>query len=558
MDRIIKKFLLLFFLILNIANATYIDSVSQGDAGTSPWLFNLSTIFGAAPSSTNYIPSRLSDGTSYYKALTYAELISNPLAVTGSFFQATQPVSQVSQPLPTGAATSANQTTANSSLNSIDSKIPSPISGRVPVDGSGVTQPVSQVSQPLPTGAATESTLNSMNNKVPTLGGQSASTSTPIVVSDGLTVTGPPTLSVINTDLLTGTVSGWYDAKSFHSVSIQVIASAGISAGQLTFEQTNDTTNGPNGVPLLIYESGVANANPLSAATSVVVSTAKIFDAPIFSRYIRVRISTAIVGGSVQAVAHFSQLAHYNTRMNIQQTTAANLQATVTGTVTANLGAPTLFGDIASSTITTTTTVSAAQSPGTGSAVEFNVPVTAVSGTLPTLDISIEESDNTGTDWYRIYDFPRITATGIYRTPPIKTSGNRFRYIHTIGGTTPSFTRSLNRVVTARDGESIRQIYDRTIVLTTLNSTTPVLDTAGYKNVTTSLYVLSAGTQPRIRLQGSDDNLNWQDLGSVIVSINGSEVKATTIDIGARFVRAIVTTAGTVVTDPFVFIKAWN
>lgn len=45
--------------------------------------------------------------------------------------------------LPTGAATSAAQTTGNASLSSIDGKLPALVSSRVPVDGSGVTQPVS-------------------------------------------------------------------------------------------------------------------------------------------------------------------------------------------------------------------------------------------------------------------------------------------------------------------------------------------------------------------------------------------------------------------------------
>lgn len=53
------------------------------------------------------------------------------LAVTGTFFQATQPVSAASLPLPTGAATSGNQTTANSSLSSIDTKL----SGTLAVTG---------------------------------------------------------------------------------------------------------------------------------------------------------------------------------------------------------------------------------------------------------------------------------------------------------------------------------------------------------------------------------------------------------------------------------------
>lgn len=46
--------------------------------------------------------------------------------------------------LPTGAATAANQTTGNTSLSNIDGKLPALVTGRVPVDGSGVTQPVSQ------------------------------------------------------------------------------------------------------------------------------------------------------------------------------------------------------------------------------------------------------------------------------------------------------------------------------------------------------------------------------------------------------------------------------
>jgi hypothetical protein len=80
-------------------------------------------------------------------------------SVSVSNFPATQPISAASLPLPSGAATSANQTTANSSLSSIDSKTPALVSGRQPVDGSGVTQPISAASLPLPSGASTEATL---------------------------------------------------------------------------------------------------------------------------------------------------------------------------------------------------------------------------------------------------------------------------------------------------------------------------------------------------------------------------------------------------------------
>lgn len=63
----------------------------------------------------------------------------------------------LSSALPSGAATSTLQTTGNSSLSSIDGKIPANLtvsSTRLLVDGSGVTQPVSAASLPLPTGAS--------------------------------------------------------------------------------------------------------------------------------------------------------------------------------------------------------------------------------------------------------------------------------------------------------------------------------------------------------------------------------------------------------------------
>jgi len=89
----------------------------------------------------------------------------------------TQPISAASLPLPSGAATATNQSTANSSLSSIESKLPSSLTvsaTRLLVDGSGVTQPISAISLPLPSGAATaanqstaNSSLASVDSKLP-------------------------------------------------------------------------------------------------------------------------------------------------------------------------------------------------------------------------------------------------------------------------------------------------------------------------------------------------------------------------------------------------------
>lgn len=70
--------------------------------------------------------------------------ISGTVPVSGAFWQATQPVSASSWPLPTGAATSANQTTANTSLGSIDSKITTTANG-IKVDVQSTTAPKAPV-----------------------------------------------------------------------------------------------------------------------------------------------------------------------------------------------------------------------------------------------------------------------------------------------------------------------------------------------------------------------------------------------------------------------------
>lgn len=68
--------------------------------------------------------------------LTDAELRASPLAVSGTFWQATQPVSATALPLPTGAAT-------ETTLSGINAKLPALSGGRIPVElpagGGGLT-----------------------------------------------------------------------------------------------------------------------------------------------------------------------------------------------------------------------------------------------------------------------------------------------------------------------------------------------------------------------------------------------------------------------------------
>ena len=128
--------------------------------------------------------------------------------VSGTFFQATQPVSAASLPLPSGAATSALQTSGNSSLSSIDSKVPANLtvsSTRLLVDGSGVTQPVSASSLPLPTGAATAANQSTGNTSLAAIQSSVAGT----LLVDGSAHTQPVsgTVGISGTVPVSGTVT---------------------------------------------------------------------------------------------------------------------------------------------------------------------------------------------------------------------------------------------------------------------------------------------------------------------------------------------------------------
>lgn len=129
---------------------------------------------------------------------------------------------------------------------------------------------------------------------------------------------------------------------------------------------------------------------------------------------------------------------------------------TLAAVTSANLGIPTAIADVVSAALTTTTTT-AAFTPTFGISYVVQIPVAVVSGTSPTLDVGVEESPDGTANWMRVYDFPRITATGSYTSPPLPFTGNRVRYVQTVGGTTPSFTRAINRLQLSSPASMLRR-----------------------------------------------------------------------------------------------------
>lgn len=217
------------------------------------------------------------------------------------------------------------------------------------------------------------------------------------------------------------------------------------------------------------------------------------------------------------------------------------------GTVTScNLNFPQIVADVASAALTTTATT-AAVTPTFGTTYVINIPVTAVSGTNPTLDVGVDESDDSGTNWYRVYDFPRITATGMYRSPPLTLRGNRIRYVQTVGGTTPSFTRAINRLQRSDDAPLRIQFIDRSIVPNTLNSVTPTYYVEGCADFNFMVRCTAQTAPATLTVQFSHDGTNWHTTSNTLTTFVGiAHVKVQNEQ--WKFARLIATAAGTGIT----------
>lgn len=216
------------------------------------------------------------------------------------------------------------------------------------------------------------------------------------------------------------------------------------------------------------------------------------------------------------------------------------------------------IADVASAAITATAT-SSSVSNNQGNGFQVTFPVTAVTGTSPTLDIRIEESFDGGTNWVTLYEMQRITAVGSYNTPILRATGASIRYVRTITGTSPSFTMAISRnLLPFIPAEPQKRIIDRTVVTTTLNAVTPVLFQGAANNIQ---LVVNMGaittTAPAFQIEGSEDGVNWYPVGTPLTAVASSTVEVT-VNKSVTFVRARVSTAGVGSTLGYVSLKAWS
>lgn len=346
------------------------------------------------------------------------------------------------------------------------------------------------------------------------------------------------------------TILGWIDTTGMAEIALQV---SSVTTTVVTVQGTND----PTGAVVQSIQANSDNTSNQTPSNTIASAITGSVVNPVH-KWIRFQVTTTGTVFTVQgATARYGQSFKINaaqSSVGIQGTPTVNVATVTKG----NLGQPALITDVASAAQTVTVTAGPF-TPGFGSSYQISVPVTVVSGTTPTLDVEVQESRDSGVNYVTVYDFPRITAVGYYTSPIISMTGTVIRYIQTISGTTPSFTRSIQRLQSSAPGTLIRQIIDRTIVLTTLSSSTVnLISEISAKNVQMTISIGAATTAPVLQIQGSDDGgVSWYSVGAPLSAVASTTVSLTVNNVTAQFFRATVSTAGSAVTSGYVLLRSF-
>jgi hypothetical protein len=185
-------------------------------------------------------------------------------------------------------ATAARQDTGNTSLASIDTKLPAQVSGRTPVTAE-VT------SSALPTGAATEATLAAMSAKIPNLGQQTSAQSQSVVLASDMqpiqSVSATKALTVSSVSANAQTFIASTEVLGFSAIMVQV---TGTFVGTLTPSFSNDNT--------IFVGANLQTVSSQATAPVQAITTAGIYLIPVIGRYFRI-LSTAWTSGTATGTA---------------------------------------------------------------------------------------------------------------------------------------------------------------------------------------------------------------------------------------------------------------
>jgi hypothetical protein len=249
------------------------------------------------------------------------------LKVDGS--AVTQPVSAASLPLPAGASTSANQTNGSQQTQIVYTGIPAIVSGAgaLKTDSSATTQPISGTVTVM---QGTAGNLNAQIIGTGTAGAPSLGVLSIQGVASGQAVPISGTVTVTSTSVTQGT-SPWVDNVSqFGGTNVSTgTGTSGLGIPRVTV--SNDSN-------ILATQSGTWNLNNITGTVSLPTGAATSANQTNGSQATQIVQggNTAVVSAAgAQKVDGSAVTQPVSGTVTVTQGTAANLNATVTGTVAA-------------------------------------------------------------------------------------------------------------------------------------------------------------------------------------------------------------------------------
>jgi hypothetical protein len=180
--------------------------------------------------------------------------------------------------------------------------------------------------------------------------------------------------------------------------------------------------------------------------------------------------------------------------------------------------------DASSLVVTSTSNSSTLESSGFGS-LSLTVVVSAASGTNPTLDVLLQESDD-GVTWITTQNSPRFSTTGSFNLTGSKLATRYYRYSYLVSGVTPSFT--ITSTVTLKSGmpkrtSSLLKYSD--MDTTVVNNVSSTFNAFTCENITFQVSrPVDGKAAAKIRLQGSIDGVLFTDVSEDISVTSGLTV----------------------------------
>lgn len=181
--------------------------------------------------------------------------------------------------------------------------------------------------------------------------------------------------------------------------------------------------------------------------------------------------------------------------------------------------APMINRQDVSQTVTASGETGALQTSGMA-CLNFSVNISAISGTSAALQLEVEASDD-GTNWRHFFSTARLTSATFHSVPGLRIAGWYYRYRWIVTGTSPSVTFTIHSTLKAYlPKRSTVLIRYADLDLTAINNVSSVFSAGDTANV--ALQMVRAddgGSNAAVRVQVSNDNVNWDDLTGANITI---------------------------------------